>query len=144
MNDLAKITIYDLAVLLANNIKKNRLYVALPTLEWSFGEDNAHQLVTALTQDLDEASPLIIRQFTNIQSSVPFPNDTSRFLPVKRLATMMLSPENNEHPVQLLSKEDTRAAYSVDAQTGKKIALDKDLVFVNAADLLARLEQVKS
>lgn len=67
--------VFELAEFLAARLESKRLHVCLPLLDWSFSGDNAEQIIPAFEQ-LEGAQVILVRQFTSIQSSVPFNNDS--------------------------------------------------------------------
>lgn len=120
---------------LQKTLKKGKLHVSLPLSGMSFGSDNYKFFFQAFMQ-MEGNQPILIRQFTDFQSDVPFGKDPSRFLPIKRIAAFFLDEHGRVFSV---SKEETRNAFSTDANTGAPIEVSKDLVFVDAKEMWDRL-----
>ena len=119
-----------LAKFLACRIERHHLYVAVPTLGWSFGSDNYQDLVRAFNE-LPDHTPVIIRQFTNMKSSVPMANNPQEFLPIKRVAALLVFEDENAETT-MLTADEIKDCYSYCHKTGKPIPLDKDLIFTDA------------
>lgn len=130
--------VMNLAKSLALKTESLRLHITLPELGWTFGGDNAEDIVQAFAQ-IEEDTPIFIRQFTNIESNEPFQSGEG-FLPMKRFAALILSVEGNGKIISL-SKDEFKGFYCTDAETGKQLTKPKDLKFIDGDEMIKLMSQ---
>jgi len=110
------------------------LYASIPLLGWGFGSDNMADLAVAVTQ-LTEPTTIIIRQFTSIYSSVPYKNDSSKFLPMKRMIAGVIDREQ----VNFLPAIETKKSFEICSEPGAKLVPIKDYSYVEPEQILRTL-----
>ena len=71
----------ELAIFLAERIVSKKLYVSIPTLGYTFGGDNCDEIVNAIVSINHVDTPMFIRQFTKLDSTVSFVNDVNKYYP---------------------------------------------------------------
>ena len=123
----------ELVSYLIDNSDTENLFVSMPLLGWNFGIDNMAELALAVTK-LINPTTIIIRQFTKIDSPVPFKNDPSRFLPMKRVIAGTIDGEE----INFLSVVKTRESFETCCETGAKLPPVKDHSYVEPRTLLGK------
>lgn len=130
--------VVNLSKLLALKTESLRLHITLPELGWTFGGDNADDMVQAFAQ-IKENTPIFICQFTSIKSSEPLQSGEG-FLPLKRFAALILSVEGDGEIIPL-SKYEFEKFYCTGADTGKQLIKPKDLKFIDGEEMIKFISQ---
>ncbi|ARU55608.1 MAG: hypothetical protein MI864_28910 [Pseudomonadales bacterium] len=121
----------ELVTYLIKNTDSESLYASMPLLGWSFGSDNMSHIKDAV-MTLEEPTTIIIRQFTKIDSSIPYKNDPTKFLPMKRIIAGLIDKLN----VAFLSPSDTRISIETCHETGNALPPIKDYSYVDVSKLI--------
>lgn len=119
---------------LLEHSKQERLMVSVPLLGWTFGSDNMNELTDAIKQ-LTDPTTILIRQFTNIYSDVPFKNNPSKFLPMKRIIAGLIDMETVDFLPGIAVKE----SFETCSETGAKLRPIKDYSYVEPNQILGEL-----
>ena len=106
---------------------------------WTFGSDNMEQLLEA-SDRLDEPTSLILRQFTPVDSKLPFPKNPNKFIPLKKIASAYYDG-NPDSDLIFMSAAKTKAYYSTCAETGKPVEPPVDYLFVEPWKIVKDLEK---
>ena len=119
---------------LVNSAEEKNLFVSMPLIGWAFGDDNIAQLPKAVAE-LAMATPIIISSFSDIKSTVPFKNDSSKFLPMKLIISGLIDSKNSS----FMSASEAREIFETCYKTGKKLPSIKDYSYVEPVRLLGDL-----
>lgn len=112
------------------------LIVLAPLVGASFSADNYNLLKIFLTR-IDMDMPIIVRQFTNLDSSIPLPNNSKKFIPMKLLSCFFISGDM----VHFFTEAQITHIYSTNNETEEKIEPEPDLMFISSEAMVNLLKK---
>jgi len=125
-----------LAKYIVANTRNKRLFVSIPLFNWKFGSDNIKELIFAV-RELNEPTPIIIKQFTQIDSSIPYKTDPQKFLPMKRV----IAGNIDKHNTYLFDKAETKLCFETCSETGVQLPSIKDYHYIEPESLFGELNK---